>query len=321
MINYILEDKIKESYRALKLAADMSKTYYEKPLILTYSGGKDSDVLVQLAIESLDRSEFEVLNSHTTVDAPETVYYIRDRFKEWEDMGIKCTVHYPRYKDGRYMSMWSLIVDKEIPPTRVQRYCCKHLKEASTPNRICATGVRAAESVNRRNRDAFSFRGKKDERHFYSTDHAEEVFRESLEKTEGGVRDDSPWDCLLIAKAKQNKELIVNPIYQWTDADVWDFIRGRGMKYNPLYDQGWKRVGCVGCPMATNQLWEFEKYPKYKELYIKAFQRMIERRKEKGKINKNESVWISGESVFKWWTKDYREIEGQMSIFDLEERT
>lgn len=135
------------------------------------------------------------------------------------------------------------------------------------------------------------------------------------------MRDDSPWDCLLIAKAKQNKDLIVNPIYQWTDADVWDFIRGRGMKYNPLYDQGWKRVGCVGCPMATNQLWEFDKYPKYKELYIKAFQRMIERRKEKGKINKNESVWISGESVFKWWTKDYREIEGQMSIFDLEERT
>lgn len=186
MINYILDGKIKESYRALKLAADMSKTYYEKPLILTYSGGKDSDVLVQLAIESLDRSEFEVLNSHTTVDAPETVYYIRDRFKEWEEMGIKCTVHHPRYKDGRYMSMWSLIVDKEIPPTRVQRYCCKHLKEASTPNRICATGVRAAESVNRRNRDAFSFRGKKDERHFFSTDHVEEVFRESLEKTEGG---------------------------------------------------------------------------------------------------------------------------------------
>jgi len=216
MISYILEDKIKESYKALKLAAEMSKTYYEKPLILTYSGGKDSDVLVQLAIECLDVKDFEVLNSHTTVDAPETVYYIRDRFKEWEEMGIKCTIHYHHYPDGRPMTMWSLIEDKQIPPTRIQRYCCAKLKEASTPNRFVATGVRAAESINRRGRDTFSFRGtRREERHFYSTEHAEEVFRESLEKTEGGVKNDSPWDCLLIAKAKANNDLIVNPIYLW----------------------------------------------------------------------------------------------------------
>ena len=114
MLSDILENKIKESYRTLRLAAEMSKTYYEKPLILTYSGGKDSDVLVQLAIECLETSDFEVLNSHTTVDAPETVYYIRERFREWEEMGIKCTVHYPHYKDGRPKSMWSLIVDKKL---------------------------------------------------------------------------------------------------------------------------------------------------------------------------------------------------------------
>lgn len=320
MINYILQGKIDESYKVLRLAAEMSRTYYEKPLILTYSGGKDSDVLVQLAIECLDVSDFEILNSHTTVDAPETVYYIRERFKEWEAQGIKCTVHYPHYKDGRPMSMWSLIVDKEIPPTRVQRYCCAKLKEASTPNRFVATGVRAAESINRRGRDVFSFRGmKKDERRFYSLEHTEEVFRESLENTEGGVQNESPWDCLIIANAKKNKDLICNPVYKWTDTDVWDFIRGRSMKYNPLYEQGWKRVGCIGCPMATNQLWELDQYPKYKQLYIKAFDRMIERRAEKGKINKNEDVWKNGESVFRWWTKDYGEIEGQMSLFDEEE--
>ena len=187
MISYILEDKIKKSYRALKLAAEMSRTYYEKPLILTYSGGKDSDVLVQLAFECLDKNDFEILNSHTTVDAPETVYYIREQFATWEAAGVKCTIRYPHYKDGRPMSMWSLIVDKEIPPTRIQRYCCMHLKETSTPHRFVATGVRAAESINRRGRNTFSFLGtRREERHFYSTEHAEEVFRESLEKTVGG---------------------------------------------------------------------------------------------------------------------------------------
>ena len=111
---------------------------------------------------------------------------------------------------------------------------------------------------------------------------------------------------------------MVNPIYKWRDIEVWDFIRDRGMKYNPLYDKGWSRVGCVGCPMATNQLWEFEKYPKYKQMYIKAFERMVAKRKADGKINKTESKWVNGESVFKWWTKDYGEIDGQMSLFDEE---
>lgn len=318
MINDILENKIQESYRTLRLAAEMSKTYYGKPLILTYSGGKDSDVLARLAFECLETSDFEILNSHTTVDAPETVYYIRDRFREWEEKGVKCTVHYPKYKDGRPKSMWSLIVDKEIPPTRIQRYCCHELKETSTPNRFVATGVRAEESNNRRNREAFSFRGrKKDERYFYTTDHVEEVFHESLEKTEGGVRNESPWDCLIIANAKKQKDLICNPIYRWRDIEIWDFIRDRGMKYNPLYDKGFKRVGCIGCPMAANQIWEFMQYPKYRELYIKAFQRMVDKREAGGKINKKESIWKSGETVFKWWTKDYENMEGQTDIFDF----
>ena len=91
------------------------------------------------------------------------------------------------------------------------------------------------------------------------------------------------------------------------------------MEYNPLYDKGWSRVGCVGCPMATNQLWEFEKYPKYKRMYIKAFERMLAKRKADGKTNPNENAWINGDTVFKWWTKDYGEIDGQMSLFDEEE--
>ena len=109
MIHEYLQNKIEDSYNILRLAADMSKEYYQKPLILTYSGGKDSDVMLQLAIECLKPDEFEVLNSHTTVDAPETVYYIRDKFQELSKMGVKTTIKYPHYKDGRPMSIWNLI--------------------------------------------------------------------------------------------------------------------------------------------------------------------------------------------------------------------
>ena len=76
-----LEEKIIKAGKTLRLAADMSKEYYGKPLVVTYSGGKDSDVLLHLAEKNLNPDEFEVVNSHTSVDAPETVYHIREVFK------------------------------------------------------------------------------------------------------------------------------------------------------------------------------------------------------------------------------------------------
>ena len=77
-----------KSIERIKLASEMSKRYYDAPIICTYSGGKDSDVLLDLFIRS--NVEFEVHNSHTTVDAPDTVYYIREKFRGLKEKGIPC---------------------------------------------------------------------------------------------------------------------------------------------------------------------------------------------------------------------------------------
>lgn len=137
-----------KSAHTLALAAKMSLQYYKKPLIITYSGGKDSDVMLHLAETYLKPHEFEVLNSHTTVDAPQTVYHIREVFKRLDEKGIKTTIQMPTYK-GEPTTMWKLIEEKLMPPTRLVRYCCQVLKEASTPNRLVAIGVRRLESVGR----------------------------------------------------------------------------------------------------------------------------------------------------------------------------
>ena len=137
----------------------MSKTYYDKPLILAYSGGKDSDVLLHLALSCLKPNEFEVINSHTTVDAPETVYHIRKVFKRLNELGVKTSIDYHVRPDGKHETMWSLIENKCMPPTRIVRYCCQVLKESGTPNRLCALGVREAESSKRQGRDVFGVRG------------------------------------------------------------------------------------------------------------------------------------------------------------------
>lgn len=104
-------DKEQQAFERLRQGAMMSERYYDKPLMICYSGGKDSDVLVELALRS--GIDFEVVNSHTTVDAPETVKYIRQRFKKLEEKGIKCSIELPTYK-GKRTSMWELIRIKKM---------------------------------------------------------------------------------------------------------------------------------------------------------------------------------------------------------------
>lgn len=141
-------DKIDKAVERLKLAAQMSETYYQKPLIVTTSGGKDSDVC--LALAKIAGINYEVQHHHTTADAPETVYHVRDTFKRLEEKGVKCTINWPTYK-GAPVTMWTLIPQKLMPPTRVARYCCSILKEGGGKGRMITTGVRWAESVSRRN--------------------------------------------------------------------------------------------------------------------------------------------------------------------------
>lgn len=73
---------------------------------LAYSGGKDSDCIKILAY--LANVKFEAIHNLTTVDAPETVYYIKNQ----SDVRI----------DLPKLSMWQLIVIKLIPPTKVMRF-------------------------------------------------------------------------------------------------------------------------------------------------------------------------------------------------------
>lgn len=297
------------------MSARISKTYYKKPLVITYSGGKDSDVLLRLAEDCLDPLDFEVINSHTTVDAPETVYHIRDVFKKLNQKGIKTTIKKPLYK-GKPTSMWKLIVENGMPPTRLARYCCRVLKETSIPNRLIATGVRSDESKNREGRDMFSVRG--DHEHYYSLSHSKDVFEDALnmaKELNTPLEHENAYDCMLISKAKKNKDIIVNPIYEWTYRDIWDFIYARKIDINILYSQGFERIGCIGCPMQSFYKHEsmLDRYPKYRNAYIRAFDRMIARRKEKGLPVR----WKTGQECYDWWIQKGKfEVTGQITLLE-----
>ena len=272
-------------------ASDMSLQYYGQPLVITDSGGKDSAVIKELARRA--GIPFEIIHNHTTADAPETVRFVRSEAKRFEDMGIKYTINMPVYK-GKRTSMWSLITQKLMPPTRLVRYCCSVLKETGETGRFIETGVRWAESASRKNnRGIYEKNGDTEHRIILNNDNDD---RRMLFE-----------NCRL--KAKRT----VNPIIDWTDDDVWDFLTDAKCPTNPLYAEGWCRVGCVGCPMAgkAGRELEFARFPKYKNLYLLAFERLLEERATRGKyVN-----WATPMDVFNWWM-EYDVLPGQIDLFE-----
>ena len=282
----------------LREAAHAAERFYRQPLLLADSGGKDSSVVLALAIRA--GIDFEVMHNHTTADAPETVLFIRQEFKRLEDMGIRCLYNFPVYK-GQRTSMWNLIPQKLMPPTRVVRYCCSILKERGGQGRYITTGVRWAESEKRK-----KLRG------IYEAPHDNPERRVILNNDNDDRR-------RLFETCSLQHKAICNPIIDWSDQDVWEFIESEKIPSNPLYQCGFSRVGCVGCPMAgkKGRLREFAYWPQYQKLYIRAFDRMLEERWKRGKMKGTWNMGSTGEDVFHWWMED-GVIPGQMLMEEFE---
>lgn len=278
-------DKEKQAIERLRFGAEMSQRYYDKPLIICDSGGKDSTVLTALAIRS--GIKFEMLHSHTTADAPETVYYIRKKFHTLECDGIKCDIEYPIYK-GKRTTMWDLIPQKGIPPTRIIRYCCSICKETGGANRAIATGVRWAES-----------KARADGRGIY-----EDINRNKEKKII--LNNDNDDKRRLFERCEMQAKVVVNPIVDWTNDEIWGYIDSEKLDCNICYSYGFNRVGCVGCPIAGKKRYaEFRRWPAYETMYKSAFRKMLERKKALG----IETKWQSEEDVFRWWMEeDYTQL-------------
>ena len=81
----------------------------------------------------------------------------------------------------------------------------------------------------------------------------------------------------------RTNRVLINPLINWEEDDIWKYIKDERLPINPLYECGWKRVGCVGCPIAgyKSRVKEFERYPKYRERYIRIADRIVEQQKKK----------------------------------------
>lgn len=226
-MNSSLQSKIETSIVTIHRAAKLAKNYTGKPLVVAFSGGKDSQTVYHLTEAA--GVEFEAVYSATTIDPPEVVRFIRKQYP-------MVRFHVPE------MSFWQLAEHTRMLPNRRMRYCCSVLKEATSPGRVTLTGVRKEESAKRAKRQILDINKKP--RQF-----------DEFERT-----DKIDVQCFGNGKEK----ITVNPILDWTETDVWQYLNNVvNVPHCELYDKGRSRVGCLFCPMKSQKeiVDDMQRYP------------------------------------------------------------
>ena len=266
MLTQEQEKKVEVAYERYRWAAKEAERLFDMPLVVRYSGGKDSDVILQLAKES--GVPFRVTHNLTTADPPDNVYYIRRVFAALREEGIDCRINVPR------RSLWRIMRETLVIPSRIMRVCCSELKERRMPDApYIVTGVRWAESAGRRAKSGIAM--------VYT---ARERGVEEKAAAAGLLTTDDASARRLFEQCQLRGVRVLNPIIDWSDDDVWSYLHSRGIEGNPLYKEGWTRIGCVGCPLAGRRARElaFARYPKLYKAWRDAIAYVIERRKEMG---------------------------------------
>lgn len=236
--------------------------------------------------------KFEAHYHVTSVEPPELIYFIREHYPD-------VIFDIPHDKDGKRISMWSLIRDAKTPPTRVMRYCCSWLKETNGDGRMTITGVRWAESARRKENQGVAVISGKPK----TTQKKADALGVDYRVSKSGalvMNEDNDENRRLAEFCYRTQKMLLNPIVDWTDEDVWDFLDNIvNVPHCSLYDEGFKRIGCIyrlSYGWGAKQRQEFARFQKFRALYVRAFDRMIANRKEK-----RPGDWQNGEEVMRWW--------------------
>lgn len=294
------EDKVETAIQRLKAFEPKSEPYW-----LAFSGGKDSQCIYHLA--KMAGVAFEAHYSVTSVDPPELMRFIRDKYPDviwdrhyWDDGKPE---HYNPDGSPKPITMWSLIADHTIPPTRQARYCCSALKETGGHGRKVVTGVRWAESARRK-----ALHGVADIQTESKKLHAQAAENPAYKQNKNGgivFMDDNEDSRRMVEQCYAKRKTTINPIVDWTDEDVWEFLNDVAkVPHCCLYDEGFTRLGCIGCPLQGREgmLRDFERWPRYKELYIRAFDKMIANHPGEIKVASGELAEIGGgTAIYTGW--------------------
>lgn len=257
-----LRRKMLYSIELLRKAEKIAMNYdKDGGFFLAFSGGKDSQALYHIA--ELGGVKFKAHMNLTSVDPPEVIRFVKKCYPDVELVKPK-------------ESIYSIAIRRRILPTMRVRWCCAEFKESAGAGKVTLIGIRHEESSRRAKRNEVEISSRK----FSGTlDGLEEYRQEQKAKK---ARKKSQKDGVNMMNADQEQtlgcihgkeSLLISPIIHWTERDVWEFLNQVvQVAHCELYDEGWRRLGCICCPMssAKHKRMEELRWPHVKRNWIKA---------------------------------------------------
>ena len=263
-----LRKKMLHSVELLQKAEKIALSYdAEQGYYLAFSGGKDSQALYHIA--QLAGVKFQGHMNLTSVDPPEVIRFVKLNYPEVELIKPK-------------KSIFQIAIERKILPTMRVRWCCEEYKEMAGAGKVTLIGIRKAESARRAKRNEVEISSRK----FSGDIEALEAYRQ--EQRAKRARRQSKEKGVNITNADEEKtlgcihgkeSLLISPIIHWTEQDVWEFLNEVvSVSHCSLYDEGWHRIGCIGCPMSSykQKTLENERYPHVKRGWLQAIKKIRE---------------------------------------------
>ena len=183
--------------------------------IASFSGGKDSQVVLDLCTRAIPPTEFDVMYS-------DTGYELANSISVYEQSKDYYTKLYPNLKfaltknHAPVLSYW----DKIGTPSDTHRWCCSVMKTAPLYRSLKIPGTNRQAKV-------LTFEGVR----------AEESTRRS--------------EYERVGRSKHNTTLNASPILYWNNTEVFLYLLKYDLPFNKAYREGNARVGCIICPYSS----------------------------------------------------------------------
>ena len=187
----------------------------------------------------------------TSVDPPEVIRFVKKQYPEVELIKPKDSIYHVAER-------------KQLLPTKKVRWCCEEYKEHAGAGKVTLIGIRRQESSRRKKRNEVEI----DSRKYSGTLDGLDEYRKAK-----GINITNATEERTVGCISGKESLLISPIINWTERDVWKFLNDVvRVPHCELYDQGFHRIGCIGCPMSNprQKRIENERWPHVKRNWIKA---------------------------------------------------
>lgn len=237
---------------AMRFVLTYKDKFEIRDMMVSFSGGKDSTVTSHIVNTALGTNQVLHVFGDTTLEFPTTLEYKKRFNKNEESKGVRILTAKNREKN------FEELCEIVGPPSRVMRWCCTVFKTGAIQKTI-----------------ASAFKDKTNILSFQGIRHNESASRSKYER-----ESESP---------KIAKQIVVSPIIEWIDYDVWLYILTTGIDFNHAYRLGYTRVGCWCCP--NNGAWsEFLSKVHLYERYVHWHDILLEFAKKIGKLDAKDYV-------------------------------